>query len=254
MYRRLSVSLLASATVAVLAWPVPPAQSEPIVLPDVIDEETLVCTELVPHALALTSEPVVLDLRILLDGAPKAEAEKAVVAMRKAYDPLGITVAPSYQAVSFSGVDASDLNQQAKDLFGGARPAGVDVVYTMTTKDILETGPTGDNVAGLADCIGGVRFADRAFAVGEVIADGPALLLGLIPLPLTMRDGTGKTMAHEVGHLMGGHHHYTSPEGLLAEDPNALDLMGPVLDAISLRFSTLNGVMVRGHAQAYATS
>ena len=32
------------------------------------------------------------------------------------------------------------------------------MVYTMTSKDITAGG--GDNVAGLADCIGGVRFAE----------------------------------------------------------------------------------------------
>ena len=107
----------------------------------------------------------------------------------------------------------------------------------MTSKNITAAGALGDDVAGLADCIGGVRFPSRAFAVGETIAP---------------REGTGKTMAHEVGHLLGGHHHYTSPEGMLAADPNLLDLMGPSLSLISLRFSTLNSLMVKGHAQKYA--
>ena len=31
-----------------------------------------------------------------------------------------------------------------------------------------------------------------------------------------------------------------------------LDLMGPSLSLISLRFSTLNSLMVKGHAQLYA--
>lgn len=248
----LAATLTAALTsAAALVAPATPAQSDPIVLPDILDVEPLSCTELVPHTISLTTAPVSLEVRILLDGATQAVAEKAVVAMRKAYDPLAITVVPSYQQVSFTGNDASELNQQAKDLFGGQRPVGVDVVYTMTTKDITESGPTGDNVAGLADCIGGVRFPDHAFAVGEVIPDGPGSLLDLIPLP-ALRDGTGKTMAHEVGHLMGGHHHYSSVEGLLASDPNVLDLMGPVLDLVSLKFSTLNALVVRGHAQMYA--
>ena len=59
-------------------------------------------------------------------------------------------------------------------------------------------------------------------------------------------------MAHEIGHVLGAHHHYTSTEGLLADDPNLLDLMAPFLDLCSLRFSTLNSLMVKGHAQAYA--
>jgi hypothetical protein len=251
MYRRLAAAALALFTGTAIALVGSPAQSAPIVLPTIIDDETLSCTELVPHAVSVDTVPVVLDLRILLDGAPLDEAEKAVVAMRKAYEPLGISVAPSYQAVSFGGVDAALLNQQAKDLYGGGRPAGIDVVYTMTSKDITAAGsPLGDNVAGLADCIGGVRYADHAFAVGEIFPGTTGSLLGLIPLPL--RDGTGKTMGHEVGHLMGGHHHYTSPEGVLAEDANVADLMGPVLSIVSLKLSTLNSLMVRAHAQLYA--
>lgn len=251
MLKRLAAAMAALATTTAAAFIASPAGADPIVIPDLIDDETLSCVELVPHAISIDAVPINLDVRILLDGVPLAEAQEAVKDMRLAYAPLNIAVVPTYQTVSFTGVDATLLNQQAKDLYGGRRPAGIDVVYTMTSKDITASGnPLGDNVAGLADCIGGVRFADRAFAVGETFVDGTGSLLGLIPLPL--RDGTGKTMAHEIGHLMGGHHHYTSIEGITALDPNLLDLMGPVVDLISLRFSTVNGLMVRGHAQLYA--
>ena len=239
MLRRLR--LVAAPIAVLLAVGAAPSQADPIVLPDVpapIDSGHLLsCTELVPHAIAVDNRRVRLDLRILLDGVQKAKARRAVTSMRKAYGPLGIRVAPSYEKVRFSGSDAVGLNQQAKRHYGGKRPRGTDVVYTMTSKNITAAGALGDDVAGLADCIGGVRFPSRAFAVGETIDP---------------REGTGKTMAHEVGHLLGGHHHYTSPEGVLAADPNLLDLMGPSLSLISLRFSTLNSLMVKGHAQKYA--
>jgi hypothetical protein len=240
MPRRLRL-LVAAPVLGLLALAPVPASADPVVLPDLLapidSGNELSCTELVPHAVSLTSQRVRLDLRILLDGVGRSRARKAVTSMRKAYGPLGITVVPTYEKVRFRGRDADGLNQQAKRHFGGHRPRGVDVVYTMTSKDITAAGPLGDDVAGLADCIGGVRFADRAFAVGEA-------------LPTAV--DTGKCMAHEVGHLMGGHHHYTSPEGLLAADPNLLDLMGPTLSLISLRFSTVNSLMVRAHAQLYA--
>jgi hypothetical protein len=236
---RLLVGLCAAAALAVGPTP---SQADPIVLPDPlapIDSGNLLsCTQLTPHAISLSSARVRLDVRILLDGVGKAEARRAVRSMRTAYGTLNIAVAPSYQKVRFRGRDAERLNQQAKKLYGGKRPRGIDVVYTMTRKDITAAGVFGDDVAGLADCIGGVRYARRAFAVGEVHRGG---------------EGTGKIMAHEIGHLLGGHHHYTSPEGLLAADPNLLDLMGPSLSLISLRFSTLNSLMVKGHAQRYAS-
>ncbi len=248
MLRRVTAAF-AVAGVSVLAGSLAPAQSAPIVLPDLLDEETLSCTQLVPHALSVDTIAVNLEVRILLDGVNQSVAETAVASMRKAYAPLGITVVPSYQSVSFTGTEAGNLNQQAKNLFGGLRPAGVDVVYTMTSKDITAEGsPLGNNVAGLADCIGGVRYANHAFAVGEIFPD--PTVGGTIPLPV--REATGKTMAHEVGHLLGGHHHYFSVEGLLAPDPNVATLMGPTLSIISLRFSTLNTLMVKAHTQLYA--
>jgi hypothetical protein len=240
MRRRFPV-LVALCAAAALGLGSMPSQADPIVVPDVVapidSDNILSCTELVPHTISLDGTRVRLDLRILLDGVGKTEARRAVRSMRTAYGPIGIAVAPSYEKVRFRGTDATRLTKQAKRHYDGKRPRGIDVVYTMTSKDITAAGVLGDDVAGLADCIGGVRFAKRAFAVGEVIKGG---------------EGTGKVMAHEVGHLLGGHHHYTSPEGLLASDPNILDLMGPSLSLISLRFSTLNTLMVKGHAQLYA--
>jgi len=242
MLRRMHLLVAVPLAVLLALGTAAPSQADPIVLPDglapIDSGHLLSCTELVPHAIAITNKRVRLDVRILLDGVGEAKARGAVASMRKAYGSLGIRVAPSYDKVHFRGPDAGGLNRQAKRHYGGKRPGGTDVVYTMTSKNITAAGPLGDDVAGLADCIGGVRFPRRAFAVGEV--------------PGGVKEGPGKTMAHEIGHLLGGHHHYTSPEGLLAADPGPLDLMGPSLSVISLRFSTLNSLMVKGHAQKYA--
>lgn len=240
MLHRYRLLVAASLTVLLVAGPMP-SQADPVVVPDVLapidSDHLLSCTEFVPHAVSLESKRVHLDLRILLDGVGRRMAARAVASMRKAYTPLGIRVAPTYEKVSFKGRDADGLTRQAKRRYQGKRPRGVDIVYTMTNKDISAPGAAGDNVAGLADCIGGVRFAKHAFAVGETF-DSTV--------------DTGKVMAHEVGHLLGGHHHYTSPEGLLGPEANLLDLMGPSLSQISLRFSTLNSLMVKAHAQLYA--
>lgn len=260
MKRALAVLAALAAAIAVSAANAPTSNAQAIELPDLLgevdellgfEEALLSCTEFIPQAISLQQVPTTLDVMVLLDGVERSVAEAAVEDMRVAYSPLDITVVADYQSVSFTTTDAAELNQAAKDHFGGERPAGFDVVYTMTSKDITSDGPLGGNVAGMADCIGGIRYPDRAFAVGEVIADGPGGLLG-IPIPLLSgSDQTGKTMAHEIGHLLGGHHHYFSPEGLLAADPNIGSLMGPSLGIISLKFSTLNSLMVRGHMELY---
>lgn len=211
----------------------------PIDFPDT-DAVLGTCLQLVPHTIALTTEKRDLDVKVVLDGASRADGVSAVTAMRRAYSPLGIMVAATYRSAELTGRDAAGLIAQAKQLFGGRRPAGSDVVYVMTDKDILSA--TGGSLAGLADCIGGVRYPARAFAVGE---------LGSTSAP-GVTNGGGKTMAHEIGHLLGAHHHYTSPEGLLDGDVTTpLSIMGPTIDLIALRFSQVEALMVRGHAQKY---
>src|SRR3712207_3490068 len=109
MLRRIRL-LVALPLVAVLVLGAPSVQADPIVLPDPLAPidagRELSCTELVPHAVSLESRKVRLDLRILLDGTTRAQASGAVRAMRKAYSPLAISVAPTYEKVRFRGTDA----------------------------------------------------------------------------------------------------------------------------------------------------
>ena len=103
--------------------------------------------------------------------------------------------------------------------------------------------------AAMADCIGGVAYADRAFAVGEFtpIAQTSLVLYAL---------GThfaAKTFAHEVGHLMGAHHHYANCAEAAVPGDAPCTLMFNFVDIQKLQFSTLNSLVVRGHAQLYAT-
>jgi hypothetical protein len=211
------------------------------------------CLEGVPAAVAIPpGAPLALDVRVLLDGVGQARAQDVFEDAKRSYAPLGIALTPSFQSVSFSGTDAQGLIDQSKALFGGSRPAGIDIVYTLTSKDIEAGGNTG--VAGLADCIGGIAFPDRAFAVGENFTPDESLAIG--PTALA-RNLTAKVAAHEVGHLMGGHHHYANcAEGVLADPPpNELSpctLMINAVDLASLNFSTTNGLIVRGHMEAFA--
>jgi hypothetical protein len=220
-------------------------------------EDPNVCLEAAPAAIGISGitdggQTVSLDVAILLDGVSLGLGNQIMTKAAESYAPLGIDLnIVSFTNVAFTGTEGSALIQQAKDLFGGVRPSGSDLVYVLSSKDLTTGGDTG--LAGLADCIGGVRFPHHAFAVGEAVgieeaAIGPFLL---------EVDAHPEIAAHELGHLMGAHHHYANcVEGLLqgeATDLSPCTLMFNFVDFQSLNFSQVNHAVVRGHAVEYAS-
>jgi hypothetical protein len=224
--------------------------------PAIDPEDVTTCLEPVPVSIGIpgvtdNGQTVSLDVAVLLDGVTLTAANQIMTKAAQSYVPLKIDLhVVSYTSVSFTGTEGAAIIQQAKDHFGGVRPQGADLVYVLTSKDITTDGDTG--LAGLADCIGGVRFAHHAFAVGE--AQGiEESLIG--PFRLLV-DSHPEVAAHELGHLMGAHHHYANcVEGNLQGDLDDLSpctLMFNYIDFQSLNFGTLEGVTVRGHAFQYA--
>ncbi|MDQ3680227.1 MAG: hypothetical protein M3378_06735 [Actinomycetota bacterium] len=210
------------------------------------------CGRLLPAALPTTlTSSVRLDVTVLVDGSPAIDPRRVLSAAAQSYRPLGISLNPTYRRVSFTGASAPGLLQQARSLLGGRRPAGSDVVLVLTDKDIDARG--NKSVAGLADCVGGVAFANRAFAVSEVFAPD-TLAVGPVTLSANL---SAKVAAHEIGHLLGAEHHFANcVEGILSEltqlEVSPCTLMFNSVDAASLNFSTVNGQIVRGQAEAYA--
>ena len=219
-------------------------------------EDPNVCLEAIPAGIGLpgitdAGQTISLDVAVLLDGVSVNDANLLMNKAAESYAPLKVDLnVSSYTTVNFTGTEGADMIQQAKNLFGGKRPAGSDLVYVLTSKDITSAGDTG--LAGLADCIGGVRFAHHAFAVGEAtgIDESP-----LGPFVINV-DAHAEVAAHELGHLMGAHHHYANcVEGVLSGDATDLSpctLMFNFVDLQSLNFSTVEGATVRGHAVNYA--
>lgn len=230
------------------------------------------------------ADPISLDVLVLVDVAqgaqiaaiksPKQRAaaqrslfdkvKQSLVVGRDSYEPMAIDLAYDSFALLQPLVggkprertdNAEEIIALAKAQYGGARPAGIDVVYVVTDLDIQVPG-IGNAVAGLADCIGGVALPDRAFAVGEtgVLTGDEGIGIGPVAF---YKDLTAKIAAHEIGHLMGGHHHYqecgtAAPTAVERGELGPCTLMTNAVDFQTLPFSTVNSVVVRGHAEAWA--
>lgn len=230
------------------------------------------------------ADAISLDVLVLVDAAqgaqiasiksPKqrAAAEKALFAKVKdslvvgmqsyealdivlRYEDFGLLKPLEGKAPRERTDNAEEIIALAKEQLGGQRPADVDVVYVVTDLDIQVPG-IGNAVAGLADCIGGVALPDRAFAVGEtgVLTGDEGIAIG----PITFyKDLTAKIGAHEIGHLMGGHHHYqecgtAAPTAAGRGEPGPCTILTNAVDFQTMPFSTLNSVVVRGHAETWA--
>jgi hypothetical protein len=200
-------------------------------------EDPLGCRNGAPMAFtpAPFTEPIDVRVLVLIDGVTEAVARAAMVEAAKPYEPLALRLrAVEYRRVSFTVTDADQLIEASKDVLSGGRPAGVDLVYTFTGKN-MTGGLLGDGVAGKVDCVGGVAHPDNAFGVGEVSYDSEAVIAG-----------------HEMGHLLGAHHHYANcaERGSEVEVELCTIMINDIFFA-SLRFSSINAALVRGHAETY---
>ena len=231
------------------------------------DSDAADCLEPVPEKIGVAGltdlgQTIDLTVMLLLDGTDAAAAEQLMARAAASYAPLGIrlTLAKT-KAVAYTSTLSGDLIASAKATVGGVPPRGIDLVGVFTNKT-MQSIAGGATVVGQADCIGGIRYDQHSFFVVSDIRSienpttgttGTLNSLGLNPNV----DATAEVFAHEMGHLMGAHHHYANcVEGNLSSaGPNDLSpctLMFNAVNFASLNFETLSGAVVRGHAVEYA--
>jgi hypothetical protein len=221
-----------------------------------IDNEEADCTQIppeeVPPAAVATDKKLPVEVRVLTEAADLAMTKGYMQVAKDAYSRIGITLRVRYQTVVppaewvagrtviGGGPDQPTIFDFMRSIYGGERPEGVDLVYFMTR----------DWDGGFAACIGGVRFADLAFAFGSI----DYATEDLVPSP-TVNEGV--IAAHEIGHLLGAQHHYANcaealPSGALRGDTNPCTTMWPAAANASSTFGLLERSFIRSYTAQYA--
>ena len=232
-----------------------------------VDADQADCLEAVPDKVSIAGlldagQTIELSVMLLLDGTDAAAATQIMARAAESYSPFGINLLlKKTKAVSYTSSLSGELLAAAKNTVGGRPPLGIDLVGVFTNKT-MQSIAGGATVVGQADCIGGVRFDEHSFFVVSDIrsienpttgSTGTLTSLGFNPNV----DATAEVMAHEMGHLMGAHHHYANcVEGNLTSggsgDLSPCTLMFNAVNFAGLDFGVLSGAVVRGHAVGYA--
>ena len=229
-----------------------------------LNDREIECFEATPtavHAPTIDPEDAIdLDVALVADRLSAARAQNIAARAAETFAALNVRLeVVSTRSVTLSGTELDSLMSQTKQAVGGTVPAGADVVVMITSVEIEDDGDPG--VAGFADCIGGVRYDNRGFVVledVETLYDYPPEGFDFGPVVL-FPDLSAKLMAHEVGHLVGNHHHYANcAEGLKSTqrsnglDPSACTVMFPYIEFLAFNFGTLEANIARGHIHEYA--
>ncbi|HUS23798.1 MAG TPA: zinc-dependent metalloprotease family protein [Candidatus Binatia bacterium] len=201
-------------------------------------------------------QTVELSVSVLLDGIDEQLARDIMAIAKTAYAPLNIDLTlKGVHPVTIHSSVSNEMIDESKSFAGNKPLDGADVQVTMTTKEMQAATGGAGTVLGQADCIGGIRAPYNAFLVATVGPEAPFDVGGFL---LSVDQGP-ETIAHEIGHLMGAHHHYgncvegISPEDADRNDISPCDLMFPSVEPLSLTFGTLEAATVRGHAVEFAS-
>ena len=199
--------------------------------------------EVVPPVPADMSKKLKLSVLVLAPPPLVAEVRKEMSVLVSDYAKLNIAVRLSVAPANLpSDADPDHMFAFMRKRYGGERPRGADVVYAAS--DYF--------AGGVADCIGGVRFAERAFAMGQVhyTAQG-------VPVPANGGVKAGHIAAHEIGHLLGAAHHFSNcaeaqPAGVQEGEAPPCTLMSPAGMTSSGQWSALEAAYVRYYVEHFA--
>ena len=186
-------------------------------------------------------------LHVLLVGKPSdaTAIRQAGRTLTEIYQRIAVPVRVSYSFFSWRMLSSDRFPYQPiARHFGGVRPPGIDVVMLLTD----------EFAGGEASCIGGIRYAEKAFATGNL----HYTVQGTVPVDSVP---AGMIAAHEIGHLLGAQHNQANCAEAVPQEvarpatdgwTGPCTIMGPAALQDSETFSTLERNTIRMFVKDYA--
>jgi hypothetical protein len=201
----------------------------------------------------LADEPVAFDVSVLLDRVAKGRGDAVFAQVKEIYARIDVDLRYTLKKVRLAAPEQplpEDLIDLARRHFGGERPTGVDAVYVLSGRDFA------DAAVGQASCVGGIKYPDEAFAAGRDYGENETEDGQIAAGVSTLKDASARVAAHELGHLLGAHHHYaTCGEARAATEgfSSPCSLMTAHLRLSTTYFGPLDGAVARGYAEKYTS-
>lgn len=200
---------------------------------------------------ALADGPIPFDVSVLLDRVSKGRGDAVFAKVQEIYAQIDVDVRYTLEKVRLAAREQPwphELINLARRHFGGERPTGVDAVYVLSGRDFA------DAAVGQASCVGGIKYPDQAFAAGRDYGDGEAQDGEIAGGVSTLKDASARVAAHELGHLLGAHHHYSTcgeAQALSEGYSSPCSLMTAHLRLATIYFGPLEAAVARGYAEEY---
>ncbi len=202
------------------------------------------------------NQKVRLRTLVLVDRAQPSIAPEIMRRVIEEFGRIGLVLDVTYQPITLSGTDTEQLMRDTRAQLASARVVGFELVHVLTGADLTLDG---DQIAGEAYCIGGIRDAKYYSAMSISVTTYFESLRGFGGVNKTFfKGGPAIVAAHEIGHVLGALHQHgncaeNAQSALAASEATICTVMDATLGFSKLRFGRAERAVMRGFAIRYGS-
>ncbi|HUR76985.1 MAG TPA: zinc-dependent metalloprotease family protein [Acidimicrobiales bacterium] len=200
-----------------------------------------------------SNQKVLLRTLVLVDRARPSIAPTIMRRVIEEFGRIGLVLDVTYQPITLHGTDSAQLMKETRAHLARARITGFELVHVLTGADLTIDG---NQIAGQAYCLGGIRYAKYYWAMSISETTWPESWG--VGYKTFFKGGAALVAAHEIGHVLGALHQHgncaeNAKSALRASEATICTVMDTTLYYSKLRFGRAERAVMRGFAIRYGS-